>query len=421
MCASFRRNMDYLTQGSKKQIYLDHNATTPPDAEVLARISDWARDWGNASSIHQAGRGPKARLRDARAAVASMVGATSLEIIFTSCGSESNSTAILGSLHALRRRGDLRRHILSSHLEHPSIRRNLESLKSDGYEIEYVPVDRSGLLSAQAFSSRIRPGETVLISCMLVNNETGVIQPVKEIAQAAKLSAVLVHADAVQALGKMPVNLADLGVDYASFAGHKFYSLRGAGVLFARKGAPLEPLIHGGGQERNRRGGTENILAIASLGYMCARGIEVAERSTQMAKLRDHFESRAQSEIQAVTVTGKESPRVGSTSSLLIPGIDGETLLMSLDMEGIAVSTGAACSSGSPEPSPVLLAMGLTREEAQCSLRVGVGWSTTIEEIDSFVEILKKVVRRLRGLRGWEMPSPHAELTMLPENEVLNA
>jgi cysteine desulfurase len=413
--------MDYLTQGSKRQIYLDHNATTPPDAEVLARISDWARDWGNPSSIHQAGRGPKARLRDARAAVASMVGATNLEIIFTSCGSESNSTAILGSLQALRRRGDLRRHILSSHLEHPSIRRNLESLKSDGYEIENVPVDRSGLLSAQAFLSRIRPGETVLISCMLVNNETGVIQPVKEIAQAAKLSGVLVHTDAVQALGKIPVNLADLGVDYASFAGHKFYSLRGAGVLFARKGAPLEPLIQGGGQERNRRGGTENTLAIASLGYMCTRQSEVVERGLKMAKLRDHFESRTLSEIKAVTVTGRQSPRVGSTSSLLIPGIDGETLLMSLDMEGIAVSTGAACSSGSPEPSPVLLAMGLTREEAQCSLRVGVGWSTTKEEIDYFVEVLKKVVHRLRGLRGWEVSTQRPEQMASTEIEVLNA
>lgn len=403
--------MDHLTRGSKKLIYLDHNATTPTDAEVLARLPTWARDWGNPSSIHQAGRGPKARLRDARAAMATMIGASSLEVVFTSCGSESNSTAILGSLHALRHRGDSRRHILSSLIEHPSIRRTLELLKLDGYEIEYVPVDRSGRLSAAAFSSRIRPGETVLITCMLVNNETGVIQPVKEIADAAKKNNVLIHTDAVQALGKIPVNLVELGVDYASFAGHKFYSLRGAGVLFARKGAPLEPLIQGGGQERNRRGGTENTLAIASLGFMCTRAAEVVERSQQMTNVRDHFEARALAEIQSVTVTGRESPRVGSTSSLLIPGIDGETLLMSLDMEGIAVSTGAACSSGSPEPSPVLLAMGLTREEAQCSLRVGVGWSTTIEEIDHFVEILKKVVKRLRGLRRWEMS----------EIEVLNA
>lgn len=393
--------MAHLTQSSKNQIYLDHNATTPPDAEVLARVANWARDWGNPSSIHQAGRGPKARLRDARAAIASMIGCSSLEVIFTSCGSESNSTALLGSLQALRHRGDVRRHILASSLEHPSIRRTLEVLKQDGYEIEYVPVDRSGLVSADAFRARIRASETVLITCMFVNNETGVIQPVKEIAKLAKANGALVHTDAVQALGKIPVNLIDLGVDYASFAGHKFYALRGAAVLFARKGAPLNPLIQGGGQERSRRGGTENTLAIASLGYMCTRASEVVERGLRMAFLRDHFEARVQREISDVTVTGQQSPRIGSTSSLLIPGIDGETLLMSLDMEGIAVSTGAACSSGSPEPSPVLLAMGLTREEAQCSLRVGVGWATTEEEIDIFVDVLKKVVLRLRSLRGW--------------------
>ncbi len=393
--------MAHLTQSSKNQIYLDHNATTPPDAEVLARVANWARDWGNPSSIHQAGRGPKARLRDARAAIASMIGCSSLEVIFTSCGSESNSTALLGSLQALRHRGDVRRHILASSLEHPSIRRTLEVLKQDGYEIEYVPVDRSGLVSADAFRARIRAGETVLITCMFVNNETGVIQPVKEIAKLAKANGALVHTDAVQALGKIPVNLIDLGVDYASFAGHKFYALRGAAVLFARKGAPLNPLIQGGGQERSRRGGTENTLAIASLGYMCTRASEVVERGLRMAFLRDHFEARVQREISDVTVTGQQSPRICSTSSLLIPGIDGETLLMSLDMEGIAVSTGAACSSGSPEPSPVLLAMGLTREEAQCSLRVGVGWATTEEEIDIFVDVLKKVVLRLRSLRGW--------------------
>lgn len=410
--------MDHLTQSTKRQIYLDHNATTPPDAEVLARVSSWALDWGNPSSIHQAGRGPKARLRDARASISSMVGASQLEIIFTSCGSESNSTALLGSLRALRLKGDSRRHILASSIEHPSIRRSLESLKLEGYEIEFVPVDRSGCATVASFESRVRVGETVLISCMLVNNETGVIQPVKEIAAMAKAksagpgSSILVHTDAVQALGKMSFNLADLGVDYASFAGHKFYSLRGAGVLYVRKGAPLEPLIYGGGQERSRRGGTENTLAIASLGFMCSRSAEVDDRAKQMARLRDHFEIRVTSEISDVMVNCKESPRIGSTSSLLIPGIDGETLLMSLDMEGIAVSTGAACSSGSPEPSPVLLAMGLSRAEAQCSLRVGVGWSTSIEDINHFVEILKKVVFRLRSLREWQPAAPRAEVSL---------
>ncbi len=399
--------MSTLTQGpttprSAPRIYLDHNATTPPDAEVFARLSSWVLDWGNPSSIHQAGRGPKARLRESRESIAKMIGSTSLEVIFTSCGSESNGLAIKGALQSLRRKGDLRRHILSSALEHPSVRKTLESLALDGYEVELVPVDRSGLIKVSDVEKLLRPGETVFVSFMLANNETGVIQPVQEIAKLAKAAGALVHTDAVQALGKIPVNVRELGVDYASFAGHKFYALRGAGVLFSARGAPLDPLIAGGGQERGRRGGTENTLAIASLGYMCSRSGEVIERALKMAALRDHFEARVLREISDSSVTCAGSPRMPTTSSLLLPGTDGETLLMSLDMDGFAVSTGAACSSGSPEPSPVLLSMGLSREEAQCSLRVGLGWSTTLEEVDSFVEALKKVVHRLRGLRGYE-------------------
>lgn len=391
-----------LRPESGPRVYLDHNATTPPDPEVVAKISSWALDWGNPSSIHQAGRGPKARIREARDSIAKMIGATPLEVIFTAGGSESNNTAVRGALSALRRKGDSRRHILTSPLEHPSLRRVFDSLQSDGYEIELVPVDRSGLIKVEDFKSRLRPGETVFVSCMLVNNETGVIQPVKEIAAAAKAAGALMHTDAVQALGRITVNVRELGVDYASFAGHKFYSLRGAGVLFSLRGAPLDPLIYGGGQERNRRGGTENTLAIASMGFMCARVDEISVRAEKMRELRDLFETRVLAEIPECSVTSRESPRIASTSSLLLPGTDGETLLMSLDMDGYAVSTGAACSSGSPEPSPVLLAMGLSRDEAQCSLRVGLGWQTSREDIENFVEALKKVVVRLRGLRGWQ-------------------
>lgn len=389
------------TPGFGSRIYLDHNATTPPDSGVLSRVSSWVQDWGNPSSIHQTGRGPKARLREARDSIAKMIGSTSLEVIFTAGGSESNNLAIKGTLAALRRKGDKRRHILSSALEHPSLRRTFDSLVSEGYEVELVPIDRNGLVSVSEVESRLRPNETVLVSFMLANNETGVIQPVKEIARLAKAAGSLVHTDAVQALGRIPVDVRDLGVDYASFAGHKFYALRGAGVLFAARGAPLDPLIFGGGQERGRRGGTENTLAIASFGYMCSRASEVEARAVQMRELRDHFEARVVREIPEASVTCSESPRMASTSSLLLPGTDGETLLMSLDMEGFAVSTGAACSAGSPEPSPVLLAMGLSRDEAQCSLRVGLGWSTTLEDIDLFIDALKKVVLRLRGLRLW--------------------
>lgn len=302
---------------------------------------------------------------------------------------------------ALRKKGDLRRHILSSPLEHPSLRRTFESLVVEGYDVEFVPMDRSGRVNVADVEARLRPGETALVSFMLVNNETGVIQPVKEIARLAKAAGALTHTDAVQALGKIKVDVKDLGVDTASFAGHKFYALRGAGILFSARGAPLEPLIFGGGQERHRRGGTENILSIASLGFMCSRASEVEERAEKMRELRDYFEMRVLQEIPDASVTSAKSPRVASTSSLLLPGTDGETLLMSLDMDGFSVSTGAACSAGSPEPSPILLAMGLTREEAQCSLRVGLGWSTTREEIEAFIEALKRVVTRLRDLREW--------------------
>ncbi len=387
---------------------MDHNATTPPDSAVLTKLSSWALDWGNPSSIHQHGRGPKTRLREARDSVSKMIGASSLETIFTSCGSESNTMAVRGALSALQKKGDPRRHILSSALEHPSLRRTFDALKLEGYDVELVPVDRSGRVNEKDVEARLRPNETVLVSFMLVNNETGVIQPIKEITRAAKTVGALVHTDAVQALGKIKVDVKELGVDYASFAGHKFYALRGAGVLYSARGAPLDPLVYGGGQERHRRGGTENILSIASLGFMCSRSDEVEGRAETIRELRNYFESRVLLEIPEASITCLESPRVASTSSLLLPGTDGETLLMSLDMDGFSVSTGAACSSGSPEPSPVLLAMGLTREEAQCSLRVGLGWSTTREEIELFIETLKRVVTRLRGLRNWH-PSPTEE------------
>lgn len=405
--------MTPVTHGAIRRVYLDHNATTPPDSEVMARLVSWAQDWGNPSSIHQAGRGPKTRLREARDQVAKMIGASALEVIFTAGGSESNTLAIKGALAAMREAGDTRRHILTSELEHPSVRRTMESLGPE-YEIEFLSLDRSGRIDVEDLRRRLRVGETALVSTMLVNNETGVIQPVAEIAALAKEAGARVHTDAVQGLGRLPIDVHALGVDYASFAGHKFYALRGAGVLYAAKGAPLRPVVEGGGQERHRRGGTENVLAIAALGFMCSLApSEISAKAKRVTELRDHFEARVLREIADVSVTAGASPRVGNTSSLLIPGTDGETLLMSLDMEGFAVSTGAACSSGSPEPSPVLLAMGLSRDEAQCSLRVGVGWSNTQGDIDRFVDVLKKVVARLRTLRSYQVSKPVSEATFV--------
>jgi cysteine desulfurase len=238
---------------------------------------------------------------------------------------------------------------------------------------------------------------------MLANNETGNIMPVARVSEMAHAVGALVHCDAVQGLGKIPLRFRELGVDLASLSGHKFYALKGCGVLYVRRGLTLTSLIHGGGQERGRRAGTENILAIASLGHMIAtHGARVAAEGDRVRALRDGLEERILREIPGVRLNGATAPRVPNTSSLVLDGVDGETLLMNLDVRGFAVSTGAACSAGNPEPSPVLLAMGLTRDEAQSSLRLSLGWGTTAEDVDAFAETLKAVVERLRGFKHGE-------------------
>lgn len=233
---------------------------------------------------------------------------------------------------------------------------------------------------------------------MFANNKTGTIFPISDVVRIAKKQNVLVHSDCVQLLGKSEINLDQVHVDYATFSGHKFYALKGSGVLFVRKNAPYTSLVHGGGQERSRRGGTENILGISSLQVMLSELSKLDEINQKILKLRDQMESEISEKISGVTITGKDSPRLANTSSLVISGVDGETLLMSLDLLGFSVSTGAACSSGSPEPSPVLLAMGLTRQEAQNSLRIGLGWMTTHEDIQKFISALETVVQRIRSV-----------------------
>lgn len=396
------------------RVYLDHNATTPIADGVRSHVSEWLTFDGNPSSIHQDGRGPKALMRDSRASVARMIGCDPLELVFTSGGSEANNLALKGVFEGLKKSRELRgeparNRILLSNVEHPSVRRTAEYMAERWkVEIDFIPVKRSGRIDLDAYA-RLLDEKTALVSVMYANNETGNLFPVREMAEMAHAHGALFHSDCVQALGKIDLNVRDLGVDLASFSGHKFYALKGCGFLYAKRGVPLESLIHGGGQERHRRGGTENVLAIASLGFMCKLKDEVATRSHEMRRLRDLFEQRVLSEIPGVSVTGGESPRLPNTSSLVIPGVDGETLLMNLDMRGFSVSTGAACSSGSPEPSPVLLAMGLKRSEAQSSLRVGLGWGTTEADIHSFVDTLGEVVAHLRQFDRMERES-HVEL-----------
>ncbi len=386
---------------SSERVYLDHNATSPLAQELKPKIMDWLDAWGNPSSIHRDGRRPKTLMREARANISKMINVDPLELIFTSGGSEANNLALKGLFETnLLRKSNRQRYLVGS-LEHPSLKKAAESLQSKGAEILWIPVLRSGAVDLESYANMLNDS-TALVSMMLANNETGNIFPIGKMAKMAHEVGALFHTDAVQALGKIEIDLPRLHVDLASFAGHKFYALKGSGFLFTRKGLNLEPLICGGGQERHRRGGTENVLAIASLGEMCKRKAEVLERGQKMQMLRDQLECYLKKTIPGLSITGAESPRLPSTSSMLIPGIDGEILLMNLDMRGYSVSTGAACSSGSPEPSPVLLGMGLTRYEAQSSLRVGIGWSTTEKQLVQFAQTLQEVVKHLRKLNQYE-------------------
>lgn len=393
--------------------YFDHNATTPVCQEVLDVLPELAKAWGNPSSIHWGGRQPKNILRDARKAVAEAIGASSpLEIVFTSGGSEANNTVIKGLFEyyqtaqflSAEQRG--RTHYMCSAVEHPAVIKTMQHLKLLGARVDFIPVNRRGEIDLEFYAAHLCE-ETALVSVMIANNETGTIFPIKKMAEMAHAKGALFHTDAVQGFGKIPLNMQELGVDFASFSGHKFYSIKGSGFLYSKKGSQFSSLIHGGAQERHRRGGTENTVGIGCLGVVAKRASLVVEKAQVMAKMRDEMELRILNEIPDVSVTAGETQRLPNTSSLVLKGVDGETMLMSLDIKGYAVSTGAACSSGNPEPSPVLLSMGLSREEAQNSLRVSIGWETTPEQVNGFIEALKQVVARLRSLKDDEGDSCH--------------
>lgn len=395
---------DIRTLYSLKGNYFDHNATTPVSDDVIKAVPEFLQAWGNPSSIHWAGRQPKNILRDTRQSLAKNLGCHPLEIVFTSGGSESNNTVLKGvfdyyQTSSFKPELARRTHYMCSQVEHPSIMKTMAHLKALGARVDFIPVSREGKIDMDFFRAHLCE-ETAVVSVMFANNETGTIFPIAEMAKLAHEKGALFHSDCVQAFGKIPVNLQDLGVDFASFSGHKFYSIKGSGFFFSKRGTNFVSLINGGGQERHRRGGTENVLGIACLGVMAEKLSEVTHHEASVRALRDHMEKRILAEISESTVTAGESARLPNTSSLIIPGVDGETMLMSLDMKGYAVSTGAACSSGNPEPSPVLLSMGLSRNEAQSSLRVSLGWENTLTQVDEFVETLKAVVERLRQIEA---------------------
>lgn len=383
-----------------KRIYLDYNSTTPLFKESWELLHLSLGLVGNPSSIHWAGREAKAVLRECRNKLAAYLGGSPLDYIFTSGGSESNNTAIQSALAWGRENS--RNEIMCSAVEHPSVIRTLESFCTEGFKLHKIPVSRDGYLDLEFVKQKLS-NKTALVSLMLANNETGNIFPVQKVAKLAHQEGALMHVDAVQALGKIPVSVEHLNADYISFSAHKFYALKSTGVLFVKKSSPFRPLIVGGGQERGRRGGTENVLGIQSLNSALNFYTDIPEQTKRIEKLRDQMETRILNEISEVQITGRMAPRLPNTSSLVFQGVDGESLLMSLDLKSYAVSTGAACSSGNPEPSPVLLSMGLTRDESQSSLRISLGWPTQENEISEFIDELSVIVKRLRSLKSAEV------------------
>ena len=380
-----------------KHIYLDYNATTPLDPLVLEEMLPYfSADYGNPSSIHSFGNKAKSALDVSRDKLAALVNARPKEITFTAGGSESNNFAIKGIAYALRDKGN---HLITTSVEHASCLETFSHLESEGFEVTYLGVDSNGLVDLTELEDSIGD-KTTLISCIYANNETGVINPVKSISEIASEKGVLFHTDAVQSLGKIKTDLKDLNVDLASFSSHKIYGPKGVGALYIKMGVNPVSLLHGGGQERGKRSGTENVPGIAGFGKAAELVKNSFNKETErISGLKDLLEKGILENIEGVGINGKIQDKLPNTLNISFEGIEGESLVMNLDMEGIAVSTGSACSEGNVEPSHVLLAMGQSTTEAISSLRLSIGRFTTKEEIESFLDKLPGIAERIRNTR----------------------
>jgi cysteine desulfurase len=371
------------------RVYLDNNATTPVHPRVLDSLGDVLRDvYGNASSIHKEGQTARRRFEDARESVARLIGATAREIVFTSGGTESNNAAIFGAAAP-----ESRHHIVTTTIEHPSVVEPVAALEARGHRVTRIAPPRSGRVSAAAIIEAIEP-DTRLVAVMLANNETGVLQPVAEIGAVCRARSIHLHCDAVQAAGKVPVDVAGLNVDTLSMSAHKLHAPKGVGALYVRQGLSLDRFILGGAQERRRRAGTENVpLAVA---FGVAAEIARDDAAESIRALRDGFENAVTgfSPSIPVTINGREVPRLPNTSNITFHRADSEGIVIGLDLAGIAVSSGSACSSGRVEPSRVLLEMGLTAEEARSTVRFSLSRFTTRDEIERVLQVLREVVPR---------------------------
>jgi cysteine desulfurase len=376
-----------------RRVYLDNNATTPVLPEVLEAMRPYfAERFGNASSIHHHGQETRAAVERARESLAALLGCRPSEVVFTSGGTEGDNLAISG----LTRAGD---HIISSTIEHHAVLNSCKHLEAMGCEVSYVPVDGRGLVDPDDVRRALRPN-TRLITIMMANNETGVLQPVEEIGKIAAEADVYFHTDAVQAAGKVPIDVKRLGCDLLSISGHKLHAPQGVGAIYVGKGTVLQPMFYGGSHERSRRAGTENVPGIIGLGKAAELAREALERGdlAQMSAMRDRIEQTILSEVDATGVNGEGAPRVPNTTNIHFDYIEGEALVIALDLKGLAVSTGAACSSGAIEPSHVLTAMGLPPEIARASLRFSLGKQNTPDDIQFALDLVPQTVARLREL-----------------------
>lgn len=374
------------------RIYLDYNATTPFHPELLPFVTEALSRFGNPSSVHGFGRESKKLITTARNQIAAFTNVSPLEIVFTATGSEANNQAIQKSLPLM---AGYRDEIYYSAVEHPSVIKAVLSMSARGYKPKVIPVLSSGAIDLDFLKKNLTE-KTALVTVQMVNNETGNVFHVGKVAKMAHAVGALMHSDMVQALGKIPLDLKALNVDLATFAGHKFYSLKGAAVLYVRSGTHVDPLIYGGGQERSRRAGTENALAIASLGEAVrVLGPRLNEEIKRIELLRDALENEILRLYPHFTINGKKALRVCNTINITCPDIDGETFLINLDTRGVAISSGAACSSGSQEPSPVLRAMGLNTTQAQQSMRISLGWLTTEEELKTFLSAFQSSLEQM--------------------------
>ena len=377
--------------------YFDHNATTPVAPEVVDAVARALSDtYGNASSVHAYGQRAKAALDDARGAVAALVGGEPAEVVFTGSGTESDNFALRGAAEGLAARG--RRRVVTTAIEHEAVLNTARHLAKHGFELTVLPVTSDGVVSVESLRAAIGP-DVAIVSVMHANNEIGTIQPVAELAAVAHEHGALMHTDAVQSVGKIPVNVRALGVDLLSLSGHKFYGPKGTAALWMRRSVRLSPLLTGGRHERNRRAGTENVPGLIGLGVAAALAARsVAAEGDRLAELRDRLERQVLATVTCTVVNGAGASRVPNTSNIGFTGIEAESLLIALDLEGFAVATGAACSSGPREPSHVRKAMHQPTGRAQNAIRFSLGAGNTVEDVDRLCAVLPGIVSKLRSL-----------------------